>query len=154
MLEDEQSPTVARQDIQGLLHEVSERLDIHLDTLRKGSVYESVRPSDAKMFMTITRTPRTISQLARTLKISRQAAHASIMRLVEWKVIEICNAPGSRRDKVAIITPAGEEARNFAAEKISAVEAELEGRLGKEKLETLRSLLLELLDYGWSTKKR
>ena len=154
MLEDSQTPNTTRQDIQGLLHEVSERLDVHLDTLRKGSIYENVRPSDAKMFMTITRTPRTISQLARTLKISRQAAHASMMRLVEWKVIEICNAPGSRRDKVAIITPAGEEARTFAADKISSVEADLEARLGRDKLETLRGLLLEMLEYSWASKKR
>ncbi len=132
-------------DIKALVQEVGDKLEALVKELREGSDYANIRPSDSKMFMLISEQPRTISQLARTLRVSRQAAHASIGRLAQFKIVELQPAPGSRRDKVAIITESGHKAQEFAARHTKAIEAALEEKIGKERLETLRGILMDIL---------
>ena len=139
----------ASQTINGLLQDLTEKLDARMASYRGDTDYAKVRPSDAKIFMLIARNHRTISQLARTLHISRQAAHASIGRLVHWKMVELQPAPGSRRDKVAIITATGQTARTSAAKRQNLMEADVAALIGKEQLEILRGTLQRLLAADW-----
>jgi len=130
--------------IRALIQDVAVLIDSHMSQFREAAEYANVRPSDAKVFIAISEAPRTISQLARSLKISRQAAHASIGRLVEWKMVELQHAPGSRRDKMAVVTEEGRKAQSVAAQQAETIEGEIEARIGKEKLEVLRAILIEI----------
>ena len=131
--------------IRGLLLEVAERLEKDTKHVAASAGYANIRPSDARMFMTIAEQPRTISQLARILKISRQAAHSSIGRLMEWNAVELRHAPGSRRDKIATLTERGQRAREATQTRILAMETRIEERIGLERREVLRGILLDLL---------
>ncbi len=116
--------------------------------MRADTPFGAVRPSDAKTFMLASRHPRTVSEIARALGVSRQATHRSIQRLMDRGVIELRPAPGSRRDKIAVVTEAGHLAREEVAQQLEALEAELEALVGIERLEALRQILLDLTRAG------
>ena len=132
-------------NVKALLQDVIQHLERCMDTYEGDATYANVRPSDTKMFMSISSEPRTISQLARTLNISRQAAHASIGRLVDWGVVELKPAEGSRRDKIAVVTQEGEKARDLEAQRINFAKLNVEARIGKEKIRMLCEILREIL---------
>jgi DNA-binding MarR family transcriptional regulator len=139
-------------NIRALIQDVGALIDAHMSQFRETTEYASIRPSDAKVFVAISEAPRTISQLARALKISRQAAHASIGRLVEWKMVELQHAPGSRRDKIAVVTEEGRRAQSLAAQRAETIESEIEARIGKQKLEALRGILIEITQNSPSSE--
>jgi len=131
-------------NVRGLVQDLSELLDSRMEQFRHGTAHDWIRPSDAKMFMLIARHSRTLSQLAAALKISRQAAHSSVKRLIEKGLIELDYVPGNKRDKIPKITAEGQAARGIAASHIGRLEREMIDVLGDEKTETLRGLLKEL----------
>lgn len=132
-------------NIKGLVQDLVEDLDKRMIVLREGTPLESVRPSDAKVFMLAARHPRTIAELAKALDVSRQAAHKSAQRLIAKGVIDLHPAPGSRRDKIVVITLAGHEARQLAAQNLRSLESELTRKIGKTRLEEFRKTLTDLL---------
>jgi DNA-binding MarR family transcriptional regulator len=135
---------IPTNNIRGLVQDLSEQLDSRMDQLRQGTDNASVRPADAKMFMLISRKPRTVSKLASALNISRQAAHSAVQRLVERGVVALEFAPDNKRDKIPRVTEKGQAARKIAALNINTLETELGALLGEDKREQLRSLLGEL----------
>lgn len=131
-------------NIKGLVQDLTEQLDARMAELRVGTPFESVRPSDVKTFMLVARHPRTVSDVARALSVSRQAIHGSVRRLMKRGMIELQPAPGSRRDKIAAVTEEGHVARREVARNLGILESELKSRIGSERLEILRSILVEL----------
>jgi DNA-binding MarR family transcriptional regulator len=130
--------------ILSLMRELSILLDNrHLD-LRQGTRYENVRPSDIKVFVEVARQPRSESEIARTLDVSRQAVQSSVKRLVEMKIIEVVSMPNNGRNKIVQVTERGNHARAAAAEQIRIVEAECAAVIGPAELERLRGLLMHL----------
>ncbi len=140
------SPTVPVDNIRSLLHFVIQCLDERLQVYRKGTRYESVRPSDVRVFVSALRQPRRITDLAKALKISRQAVQMSVKRLAELKVVELQPVPGNQRDKLIVITDRGMSARRTAEEQIGRLEKEVSDVIGKEDLETLRIMLAKVCD--------
>ena len=137
---------VDQNNIRGLVQDLSELLDRRMDELRQGSVLGSVRPSDAKVFMLASRKRRTTAEIARDLGVSKQAVHMSVQRLLEKNVVQLVPANNSKRDKVIEITPYGHEIRRLVAEKIAILEAEIDAKIGAEKLAELRHILTALLE--------
>ncbi len=135
---------IPTNNIRGLVQDLSEQLDARMVELREGTENASVRPADAKMFMLISREPRTLSKLANALNISRQAAHSSVQRLVERGVVTLEFAPDNKRDKIPQITEKGQAARKIAGQNIHTLEAEISALLGEDKREKLRLLLSDL----------
>jgi len=143
---DDKKETLPRFDnIKGLVQDLTEKLDARMDVLRIGTPFEHVRPGDAKTFMLISRHPRTISELARALRITRQATHNSILRLIEKDLIRLEPAPGSQRDKIPAVTKKGHAARRWVARNLAVIEAELEEIIGKKRLKEFRKTLIDLL---------
>ena len=141
---DKKYPLVVHDNIRGLIQDLSEQFDAMSDVARKQTVFADARPADAKTFMLISRHPRGLTELAKALKISRQAAHKSVQRLVEAGLIEFEFAEGSKRDKIARITKPGLEARKVGLGIAAQVEAYVKERVGEEGLEQLRRLLIAL----------
>lgn len=139
----ERSP-IQTANIRTLLLDVAAWLEKDTQHMATSAGFAAIRPSDARMFASIADRPRTISQLARAMNISRQAAHSSIGRLMEWNAVELRHAPGSRRDKVAILTEKGLKARQATQARLKAMESLIENKIGVERLELLRTLLLDL----------
>jgi DNA-binding MarR family transcriptional regulator len=139
-------PSVPVDNIRSLLHFVTQCIDDRMQTYRKGTRYEGVRPSDVRVFVTALRKPRRITDLAKALKISRQAVQMSVRRLQDLRVVELQAIPGNQRDKLVVITDRGMSARKAAEDQIGRLELEVGSVLGPEGLAQLRVLLVKICD--------
>ncbi len=143
MVEEELS-AIPIDNIRSLLYILAESLDERLKQYRKGTRYESVRPSDVRVFMIVWRQARTMSEIARVLKVSRQAVHMSIKRLAALKIVDFDPNNHSGREKRIIVTDRGLLARQTAQQQVGMLEAECEAAIGPEGMEMLRTLLSRL----------
>jgi DNA-binding MarR family transcriptional regulator len=137
-------PSVPIDNIRSLILFVTQCIDDRMASYRRGTRYESVRPSDVRVFVSALRQPRRIADLARILRISRQAVQMSVHRLQELKVVELQAIPGNNRDKLVVVTDRGRMARRTAQEQIARLEAEVANVIGADGLETVRELLVKL----------
>lgn len=143
MIDNKNSPP-KQNNIKGLVQDLVEKLDSKMHAVRKGTLWEDVRPSDAKLFMLTARHQRSIADLAKTLGISRQAAHKSVRRLLDHGVVELRHLPENKRDKIVVVSDVGNVARIMAAKNLKIIESEIERKVGKKRLEEFRQTLLDL----------
>jgi DNA-binding MarR family transcriptional regulator len=139
----DQEQPAAIDNIGSLIQILGHGLDNKLREYRKGTRYESVRASDVRVFFTVWRKPRTISETARFLQVSRQAVHMSVKRLSALKVLDF-DPESKGRDKRLIVTDRGMSAREAAMRQVKLLEDACEEVIGREDLETLRRLLTKL----------
>jgi DNA-binding MarR family transcriptional regulator len=130
---------VRRLSIQ-FLSEIERRLNQHLG----GTVLSDVRSGDLQIGILATFRPRSLSSLARELKITRQAVHNAVQRLKVAGFVETEQEEGSARDKIVVLTPKGIEATAIAKDFLVKLNIEAEAILGKKSYEqfllTLRTL--------------
>lgn len=144
---DEQITGVPIDNIRTLLYYLGLAIDERMSQYRRGTPYENVRPSDVRVFVRALRSTYTISEIARELQITRQAAQSSVQRLIKLQVIALKTLPNNRRDKVVIITPKGQLASRTATLQVGKLENEFAEMIGREKLEELRSSLGVILNH-------
>jgi DNA-binding MarR family transcriptional regulator len=148
---DEQVRPVPIDNIRTLLYYLGLAIDGRMAQFRRGTAYENVRQSDVRVFVRASRGTYTISDIARELQITRQAAQSSVQRLIKLQVIALKTLPGNKRDKVVIITPKGELASGTARQQVVNLENEFAEMIGKAKLEDLRislGIMLERLNIS------
>jgi DNA-binding MarR family transcriptional regulator len=133
-------------NIRNLFYHLAHVLDQRGIQYRKGTRYEHVRQSDAQVFVQATRRKMSMSEIARELKITRQAVQASVKRLRELDVVDLEAIPGNRRDKWVVITPSGVSAQATAVQQIAKLEEEIAASLGAMDLETFRGALTAVLE--------
>ncbi len=143
---DEQSSRVPIDNIRTLLYYLGLAIDERMAQYRRGTPYENVRPSDVRVFVRASRGTYTISDIARELQITRQAAQSSVQRLIKLQVIALKTLPGNKRDKVVMITPKGELASRTARQQVGKLENEFAEMIGSDKLEELRVSLGVMLE--------
>lgn len=148
---DKTDQTLLLENLRSLLFYLGLAIDDRLSQLRKGTPYEKVRPSDVRVFVRVLRAPQTISEIARALHVTRQAAQSSVQRLIKLQLLELQTIPGNRRDKHVAVTTRGGEASKTASQQIGQVENELAHAIGKDDIEDLRGVLNTMLD-GMRTK--
>jgi DNA-binding MarR family transcriptional regulator len=136
-------PDFLNHNINRLLHDKAEWI---ADLLRR-SASEAARSefsgAEGKIFGALRGRELTVSEIARLRGISRQAVHRTVSGLVERGYLELKLAEGSQRDKVVVITPAGQKLRSTVGEQLEAIEGEIAQTIGRERLEMLREILLE-----------
>jgi DNA-binding MarR family transcriptional regulator len=138
---DDSHNIVPLDNIRSLLQVVADALDERLKFYRRGTRFESVRPSDVRVFVQALRQPRSLSEMARILGISRQAVQMSVKRLSTLGVVALQASQSDSREKAVVITDRGMMARKAAQEQIKSFESECAAIIGTDGLETLRSLL-------------
>jgi DNA-binding MarR family transcriptional regulator len=131
-------------NLRTLLRNLSEGFDLLLDSYRVNTRYENVRRSDVRVFFLAMREPRTISELARIIGISRQAVQKSVQRLVALDVLGMEDMPGNKRDKLVVFTDRGKLASKNAIDMIGRLEQEVEAVIGASDMEKLRDILTRL----------
>jgi DNA-binding MarR family transcriptional regulator len=144
MVDDSDAPP-PNNNIRTLLYHVGQALDARLLQYRRGTIYESVRPSDVRVFVAATRKRQTISEIAREIHVTRQAAQASVKRLQKLQILDLEAAAQNKRDKIVVVTAKGQHARKTANLQIQRFEAEFAEVIGRERVEQLRSDLVALL---------
>ena len=134
-----------QSNIRSLLRDLGFLLDDRLHALRKDTRYAKVRDSDVKVFVRASRFPGTLSEIARSLRVSRQAVHLSVKRLQLLGVVELVAQPNNRRDKLVQITERGIQAESIAAAQIVTIESEMAAVIGQDGVTLLRTLLTKLI---------
>ena len=143
---DENGKPVAQDNMRTLLFYLGLAIDDRLSQLRKGTLYEKVRPSDVRVFVRALRRPQTISEIARELHVTRQAAQSSVQRLMKLQLLELQAIPDNKRDKLVVITPRGGLASKTAGQQINQIENEMAQFIGKDSVEDFRQSLNAMLD--------
>lgn len=143
---DENGEQVPQDNLRTLLYYLGLALDDRLSQLRKGTPYEKVRPSDVRVFVRASRHTQSISEIARELRITRQAAQMSVQRLMAIGVLELQATANNKRDKLVVVTPRGMMARKTANQQIILLENELGAIIGKDHLEKFRQDLIMMLE--------
>jgi DNA-binding MarR family transcriptional regulator len=136
----------AQDNIRTILYYLGQALDERLSHFRRGTIYETVRPSDVRVFLRALRQAQTISEIARGLGISRQAAQSSVHRLQAIQVLDLEAVPGNKRDKIVLVTPKGQHASNTARQQIKRFEAEFVEVIGEDGLAAFRKNLTAILE--------
>ena len=133
-------------NIRTLIYFFGLMIDDRLADMRRDTPYAQVRPSDIRVFVTAARSPKSISAIARGLKISRQATQNSVQRLVDLGVLETSTVPNNRRDKLVTLTPRGKMAGMTAAKQITEVEKSFSDVIGIEAWVELRNNMKKLVE--------
>jgi DNA-binding MarR family transcriptional regulator len=81
------------------------------------------------------------SDIALTLRVSKQAVQQGVRELVAKDFVKIEPDPDSRRQKRVVFTTRGEAMRDVAADGLRRIEAELARRIGRTRLDGLRRAL-------------
>jgi DNA-binding MarR family transcriptional regulator len=145
---------ITPDNLRTLLYHLGTALDERLTIFRHGTAYESVRPSDTRVFVAATRGYKTISEIARFLKITRQAAQISVHRLQALKVLDLEPMPNNKRDKHVVVTAKGKLAANTVKQQVVRFEAEFAAVIGEEHLSQFRKSLEALLEAARSNNAR
>ena len=142
-------PDFLNRNINRLLHDKAEWIADRLRKAAPEAARDHFSAAEGKIFSTLRGRELTVSEIARLRGISRQAVHRTVSGLVERGYLELKLAEGSQRDKVVVITQAGQKLRTDIGNQLETIEAEIAEAIGKERLETLREILLQ----NWSSAK-
>lgn len=134
------------QNLKGLMMDLLGRWNREMDQRQTDSQFADIRPGDQRLFGQLRGRPTPMIALHKQLGITRQAAHNSILRLVDHGVVEIVDSAENKKSKIVIVTEKGQQLRALAAESISIIEKSCMERIGKDQLETLKQLLISLRD--------
>jgi DNA-binding MarR family transcriptional regulator len=134
-----------RDNIRSLLYLLSLELDERIARRRQGTKYAHVRASDVRVFIFASNGGATLSDVARTLGISRQAVHMSARRLKETGVVTLKPAANGKRETTISLTADGEAAMVDSREHIRMLEDEVMEVIGPEGLENFRRTLQTVL---------
>ncbi|MEP6827875.1 MAG: MarR family transcriptional regulator [Aestuariivirga sp.] len=106
-MENVQDKTLSNNNIRSLVYFFSVQLDQRLAQLMQNTPYQKMRVSDTRTFVVATRGPKTISEIARHLHISRQSIQSSVSRLAIFGLVKLAQHPTNKREKLVNITQQG-----------------------------------------------
>ena len=139
------SATLPKDNLRTLFSLLSNQLDQRVMNLRTGTEFANVRVSDVRTFIYASGGGVSMSDLSAALGITRQAVHMSLKRLIEVGVVRLEPAANSRRDMVVTVTERGARARLEVKMVILKFENELAEVVGKDGVETLRTMITAIL---------
>ncbi|WP_189081901.1 MarR family winged helix-turn-helix transcriptional regulator [Mangrovihabitans endophyticus] len=84
------------------------------------------------------------ADIARAMGVSRQHIHTVVRELTDAHIVTTTADPTSRRDRLIILTPDGEQRRHRALTTLADLETELAQHLGTSEFTQLRDLLTRL----------
>ena len=132
-------------NIRTLVYYLGLAIDARVLEFRRSTIYENVRPSDIRLFVTAARKPQTISDIARELGITRQATQMGVQRLLKLDVVKLHPVPDNKRDKLVVVTKKGKSAQSTIAKQVQRMEDEFAKVIGVKGLEVFRENLKAVL---------
>ncbi len=103
--------------------------------------YASLTPSQVRVFGRLKGEPKNISDLAKVLQVSRQAAHKSVGGLVELGLLELTLCTDNKSAKVVNITREGHKMRKIAGKIMADIEAGIAAKVGEREYQILKKVL-------------
>ena len=130
-------------NINRLMQDKSEWIMDRVATRGQGQPDRRMTETEGKIMGTLRGRELTVSEIARLRGVSRQAIHRTVTGLVEKGYVRLDPAPGSERDKIVVITAEGQKLRRQVGQRLKKVEDKIAKAIGKDRLEALRSVLME-----------
>lgn len=84
-------------------------------------------------------------ELARHLKVSKQAIRQALRPMIETGLVTVAPDPSDRRRRIVQVTEYGLAMRDIARRSLASIEAELARRIGRDRVEALH----EILNADW-----
>lgn len=103
--------------------------------------YGYITPSMARLYSYLGYNPVPMSELARRLKISRQAVHQLVNEGICSGFLEVTDSPHDKRIKMVQFSENGKQMADVAIAEINKAEEELKRHLGAENVLELRRIL-------------
>ena len=83
------------------------------------------------------------SDIARSLRLTRQAVHVTLKSMIQKDLVELVDDPVDRRIRIVKLTSTGEAMREDAQAIVDALTAELARRIGARQVKALREAFAE-----------
>jgi DNA-binding MarR family transcriptional regulator len=106
----------------------------------------TLRPAHTSLFPHIDQEGTRLTELARRLGVTKQAAGQLVSDLEELGVLERVDDPADGRAKLVRFTETGLRALHHGLSVLRIIEQELERRLGKTRMRQLQEALLEVVE--------
>lgn len=103
--------------------------------------YGYISPSMARLYSYIDNRPMPMSELARKLKISRQAVHQLVAEGINSDFLEVIDSETDKRIKMVQFSENGKKMAAVALAEIRQAEENLKTHLGEENVLELRRIL-------------
>ncbi|MDA8884484.1 MarR family transcriptional regulator [Gammaproteobacteria bacterium] len=123
-----------------LILEVSEWMEAEMIELNKNSEYQG-SPAEIKIFNALRGKEKSISELARSLGISRQAVHKKTHRLKELGYLDLISSNDNKKDRLIVITEKGQAVRKQGADHLIKIEEKLSWSIGERNFEFMKEIL-------------
>ncbi len=130
-----------RQDLRQLLLKRSNWFEERMVEAAPQYGYTFVTPAMNRLFAHMPRKPVSISELARRLAVSRQAAHQTAAEACRRGILELVEDPGDARVRMVKFTAAGLAMVRNATRASSRIESDLRRSLGEHDFEALQRIL-------------
>lgn len=130
-----------RQDLRQLLLKRSNWFEERMVDAAPQYGYTFVTPAMNRLFAHMPRKPMSISELARRLAVSRQAAHQTAAEACRRGILELVEDPHDARVRMVKFTAAGLAMVRNAARAASRIESDLRRSLGEQDFEALQRIL-------------
>ena len=123
-----------------LTMELVEWMEREMIELNKTSQYRG-SIGEIRLFNALRGEEKSISELARIMKVSRQAVHKTAHKLVDLGFLELISEESNKKNKIIKITALGQEIRKQGAEHLMEIERKLSWDLGERNLEFMKTIL-------------
>lgn len=124
-----------------LLRTRLEWIEDHLMQNAEKNGYGYVTPSMARLYSYLGHAPVPMSELARRLKISRQAVHQLVNEGIHSGFLELLDSSADKRVKMVQFSEEGYKMASVALGEIAKAEKELQNCIGIENVKELRRIL-------------
>lgn len=105
----------------------------------------SLRPAHSRVFPHLDLEGTRLTELARRLQVSKQAAGQVVDELREMGIVELAPDPDDGRAKRVRFTPLGRRGLLHGLQVLGEIESEIAAVMGKRDVQTLRALLARAL---------
>jgi DNA-binding MarR family transcriptional regulator len=138
---------VKRASVGQLLLKSARLLDERaLERVNRQGPKVTLRPAHTSLFPHIDQQGTRLTELARRLGVTKQAAGQLVSDLEELEVVERLDDPADGRAKLVRFTETGLKALHHGLSVLQGIEAELERRLGRARMRDLHEALALIVD--------
>jgi DNA-binding MarR family transcriptional regulator len=104
---------------------------------------EEITDTEAHMLAMLEIKSLTIAESARKVKVTRQAAHKCVKKLIDRGYVVLSSIEGNNRDKLIVLTPKGKEYCMEMLKIKEEIEEEIATKIGRENVELLKKYFRE-----------
>ena len=130
-----------KNNIAQLLFQKFQLLDACLLEKLEKSKFGPISKAQSMIFATLGQDDMTISDIAKKLGISRQAAQRTISELTNKKLLTLKSSTKNKSAKIVVLTPTGSECVRLAQKTYQELERNISQVIGPPKLSELRAAL-------------